>query len=88
MDAGSLRPVSQSNRSLLDERKGKRSSGWFRRLRGSDVQSKRASVIFDDVKKPAGPPPPMIPELSDLEAKASLKNEDEWGSDLFKDIKG
>ncbi len=87
MDAGSLRPVSQSNGSLTDERKAKRSSGWFRRLRGGDVAPKRSSVVYEEVKKPVGPPPPMIPELSDLEAKANAKDESGWGSDLFKDIK-
>lgn len=91
MDAGSTRPASRSNGSFMDDRKSKRSSGWFRRLRGGDVPSapstptsnKRTSAMFEEAKKPAGPPPPMIPELSDLEAK----DESSFGSDLFKDIK-
>jgi len=87
MDAGSVRPVSQSNGSIMDDRKAKRSSGWFRRLRGDGTASKRSSFMAEEPKKPAGPPPPMIPELSDLEAKVDVKNVDTWGNDLFKDIK-
>lgn len=83
------RPASRSGGSFMDERKSKRSSGWFRRLRGGD--SKRSSLIFDQqpptpttptMNKPSGPPPPMIPELKDLE-----KDEGSLGNDLFKNIK-
>jgi hypothetical protein len=41
--------------------------------------------LFDDItspRKPTGPPPPMIPELKDLE-----KDEGSLGNDLFKNIK-
>ncbi|KAH7316528.1 hypothetical protein B0I35DRAFT_409717 [Stachybotrys elegans] len=82
------RPASQSGGSVMDERKSKRSSGWFRRLRTGDTASKRSSVIIDDSqvpgspRQPVGPPPPMIPELSDLE-----KDDGSLGSDLFKNIK-
>jgi len=86
--AGSARPTSRSNGSIGDGRKAKRSSGWFRRLRGGDDGSKRASTMFEEVKKqPAGPPPPMIPELAALEAKLDLEEKGSLGSDLFKDIK-
>jgi hypothetical protein len=86
MDAGSMRPTSRSNQSIDASRKAKRSSGWFRRLRG-EGENKRASTMFEEVKKPAGPPPPMIPELSDLEAKVDLDAKGGLGGDLFKDIK-
>ncbi|UNI24122.1 hypothetical protein JDV02_009897 [Purpureocillium takamizusanense] len=83
------RPESRGASSIVDDRKSKRSSGWFRRLRGGD--SKRSSLIFEDAsttttapspKKPSGPPPPMIPELADLE-----KDDGGLGHDMFKNIK-
>lgn len=87
--ANSSRPESRSGGSFMDERKAKRSSGWFRRLRGGD-SSKRSSLMFEQqhsttnatATKPSGPPPPMIPELKDLE-----KDDGSLGSDLFKNIK-
>jgi len=87
LDAGAARPASRSNGSIVDSRKAKRSSGWFRRLRGGDDVAKRTSTLFEEVKKPAGPPPPMIPELTALEAKVELGEKGSLGSDLFKDIK-
>lgn len=81
------RPASRSGGSIMDERKSKRSSGWFRRLRGGE--SKRSSLMYEQTpspttaSKPSGPPPPMIPELKELEKdEGSL-----GGSDLFKNIK-
>lgn len=83
------RPESRGASSVVDDRKSKRSSGWFRRLRGGDP--KRSSLIFEDAastisvpspKKPSGPPPPMIPELADLE-----KDDGGLGYDMFKNIK-
>ncbi|KAL2112822.1 hypothetical protein VUR80DRAFT_6393 [Thermomyces stellatus] len=90
--ANSGRPPSCSNTSVLDEKKAKRSSGWFRRLRpgsASDNTSKRASVIYQEATpKPAGPPPPMIPELNALSPKLDIGSEGSLGgSDLFKNIK-
>jgi hypothetical protein len=85
--ANGARPASRSDGSLLDEKKAKRGSGWFRRLRTGDTTGKRSSLLYEDAKKPAGPPPPMIPELSDLEAKVNLQEEGSLGSDLFKNIK-
>ena len=83
------RPMSQGGASLLDGSKSKKSSSWFKRLRGGDSSSsRRASVILPEVqppatpKTPAGPPPPMIPELTDLE-----KDDGGLGADLFKNIK-
>ncbi|KAL3954816.1 hypothetical protein ACCO45_010379 [Purpureocillium lilacinum] len=58
------RPESRGASSVVDDRKSKRSSGWFRRLRGGDP--KRSSLIFEDAastisvpspKKPSGPLP-------------------------------
>lgn len=81
------RPQSRSGVSMMDDRKSKRSSGWFRRLRGGE--SKRSSLMFEHTpqpstnSKPTGPPPPMIPELKELEKdEGSL-----GGGDLFKNIK-
>lgn len=80
------RPQSRSGGSFMDDRKSKRSSGWFRRLRGGE--SKRSSLMFEQTPaptstKPTGPPPPMIPELKELEKdEGSL-----GGGDLFKNIK-
>ncbi|KAH7271421.1 hypothetical protein MRS44_004816 [Fusarium solani] len=87
------RPSSQGGSSFLDERKSRRSSGWFRRIRTGETGSKRISTMnFEEppraptptatIKKPSGPPPPMIPELTDLE-----KDEGSLGDDLFKNIK-
>jgi hypothetical protein len=67
--------------------KQKRSKSWFKRL-GS---STRQSTVFEDEPvekaKPAGPPPPKLPELNQLKAKVT---EDDQGSlggeDLFKNI--
>lgn len=96
------RPDSRSDMSTLDDRKSRRSSGWFRRLRGaegysaapaggmhssSSPLSKRSSVIFTETSKPAGPPPPMIPELGELQAKIGLDDGSSLGNDLFKNIK-
>ncbi|KKA30952.1 hypothetical protein TD95_001326 [Thielaviopsis punctulata] len=67
------RPDSRSAGSVTDEKKAKRRSGWFQRLRSSDTMAKRSSLIFDEPKK-TGPPPPMIPELSTVETKIDLGN--------------
>jgi hypothetical protein len=88
--AAGSRPPSRGGSSFIDERKSKRASGWFKRLRGGD-SSKRSSLLFDHsqpstpttaTNKSSGPPPPMIPELSDLE-----KDHGSLGGDLFKNIK-
>ncbi|CAG9995781.1 unnamed protein product [Clonostachys byssicola] len=87
----SSRPASRSGNSILDERKSKRASGWFKRLRGGE--SKRSSLILSQestastttipaTNKPSGPPPPMIPELKEFN-----KDEGSLGNDLFKNIK-
>jgi hypothetical protein len=83
---GGSRPPSRTGASsVLDDRKAKRGSGWFRRLRGGD--QKRSSLFFeqsstDTTHAPSGLPPPMIPELKELE-----KDDGSLGSDLFKNIK-
>lgn len=80
------RPPSRSGFSFMDDRKSKRSSGWFRRLRGGE--SKRMSFSSETPSTNSaslvnkGPPPPMIPELKELE-----KDEGSLGNDLFKNIK-
>ncbi|KAI5925812.1 hypothetical protein F4810DRAFT_35011 [Camillea tinctor] len=85
---GAPRPVSRPTSSIMtEEKRAKRSSGWFRRLRHGGYESassnKRASQIFEEPKKPSGPPPPKIPELSDLRTKIDTH----LGDDLFKEIK-
>ncbi|KAI1141124.1 hypothetical protein F5Y05DRAFT_299699 [Hypoxylon sp. FL0543] len=77
------RPPSRSTSTITDEKKSKRSSGWFKRLRTHDTSNKRASQIFEEPKTPRGPPPPMIPELSALQTKVDTH----LGDDLFKEIK-
>ncbi|KAF9871557.1 hypothetical protein CkaCkLH20_10968 [Colletotrichum karsti] len=98
---GNSRPMSRSQGSIVDEKKAKRSSGWFKRLRSHDSSppQKRSSVVYEHPNnsqtqnrpqsKPQvqGPPPPMIPELSALEAKVDLTDGGSLGSDLFKNIK-
>ncbi|KAI1154052.1 hypothetical protein F4825DRAFT_207692 [Nemania diffusa] len=81
----SSRPPSRTASIVAGEKKAKRSSGWFRRLRSHDTSNdgKPATFQFEDVtKKQAGPPPPMIPELSALETKIDTQ----LGDDLFKGI--
>ncbi|KAI1123629.1 hypothetical protein F5Y10DRAFT_47735 [Nemania abortiva] len=79
------RPPSRTASVVAAEKKAKRSSGWFRRLRSHDSANdgKPATFQFEDMnKKHAGPPPPMIPELSALETKIDTQ----LGDDLFKGI--
>ena len=72
-----------------EDKKSKRSSGWFRRLRSNEAgtTANRRLSSFDEVKEepkqPAGPPPPMIPELDELKTKVDVS----LGDDLFKEIK-
>ncbi|KAH9884196.1 hypothetical protein F4778DRAFT_763965 [Xylariomycetidae sp. FL2044] len=82
---GVSRPPSRTASTIAEERKSKRGSGWFRRLRSNDsaTANKRVSQVFEEPKKPAQPPPPMIPELSALETKVDTR----LGDDLFKGIK-
>lgn len=91
------RPISQSNASIATDRQSKRSSGWFRRLRGSDgLDSRRSSRMFvsSENTKPSatvlrsnGPPPPMIPEFKALGSKVDLSDDaGSLGADLFKNI--
>ena len=75
---------------VVDTRKAKRSSGWFGRLRGNDNASLPVTPLSPpatDEKKPMGPPPPKIPELSELNSTLGLQSDNGFGSDLFKDIK-
>lgn len=83
---GGSRPPSRTASVITGERKSKRGTGWFRRLRSSESSNKRNSVAqFEqvpvEVKK--GPPPPMIPELSSWESKVDPA----IGDDLFNEIK-
>lgn len=99
VEALAPRPTSQSNASIATDRTSKRTSGWFRRLRGSDGQESRRSsrIFFPDHSKssapapaveaaptPTGPPPPKIPEFKAL---GSSDDAGSLGADLFKDIK-
>ncbi|KAJ2967787.1 hypothetical protein NUW58_g10366 [Xylaria curta] len=84
-DHGVSRPPSRTASVLAEEKKAKRSSGWFRKLRYHDSSndSKPTTLEFESIsKKSAGPPPPMIPELSALETKVDTR----LGDDLFKGI--
>ncbi|KAI1651065.1 hypothetical protein F4815DRAFT_447639 [Daldinia loculata] len=86
LSPGTSRPPSRTASTIAEEKKSKRASGWFKRLRSNDT-AKRASQVFEhpieEPKKPAGPPPPMIPELSALKTKVDTH----LGDDLFKGIK-
>ncbi|KAI2620529.1 hypothetical protein GGR54DRAFT_103423 [Hypoxylon sp. NC1633] len=82
LSQGTSRPPSRTASTIAEERKSKRTSGWFKRLRTHD-NVKRDSQHFEEAKKPLGPPPPMIPELSALETKVDTH----LGDDLFKGIK-
>ncbi|OAA48581.1 hypothetical protein NOR_01831 [Metarhizium rileyi] len=82
--ANGSRPPSRGASSVMGGRKSRRSS-WFGLFKSGE--SKRSSILFEDTtispnRKPSGPPPPMIPELKDLE-----KDEGSLGNDLFKNIK-
>ncbi|KAK1837069.1 hypothetical protein QBC39DRAFT_2824 [Podospora conica] len=86
-----MRPPSRSAASVADSRKVKRSSGWFSRWTGGGESNKRASIAVvpsaESEKKDMGPPPPMIPELAALKSKLDSKDNADFGSDLFKNIK-
>ncbi|KXH60452.1 hypothetical protein CSAL01_11091 [Colletotrichum salicis] len=105
------RPMSRSQGSIIDEKKSKRSSGWFKRLRTSESSppQKRSSVVYEhpnvsetssqtqskpqipqaqaQASQVQGPPPPMIPELSALQARLDVGDGGSLGDDLFKNIK-
>ncbi|KAM0280643.1 hypothetical protein ACHAQH_003950 [Verticillium albo-atrum] len=89
------RPSSRSNGSIFDEKKAKRGSGFFRRLRTNEspVTVKRSPSVYEQPNNSQsrpeirGPPPPMIPELSALESKVDVNDGGSLGSDLFKNIK-
>ncbi|SPQ19574.1 10167a48-82f5-4817-bb12-43165a46bc6d [Thermothielavioides terrestris] len=85
------RPPSRGAGSVTDSRRAKRSSGWFGRLLTNEGVANKAAVPLSppatDDKKPTGPPPPQIPELSELNSKLGIPNDSGFGTDLFKDIK-
>ncbi|KAJ2905993.1 uncharacterized protein MKZ38_003476 [Zalerion maritima] len=87
------RPESRATTVGASEKKSRRASGFFRKLRGGDREQKRASVAVAKTEenpvsppKPKGPPPPMIPELSALESKVDVSDRGSLGGDLFKNI--
>ncbi|KAL7948178.1 hypothetical protein V8C42DRAFT_313702 [Trichoderma barbatum] len=88
--ANAYRPTSQSGSSAVDSEKGKRASGWFKRLRSGDNQSRRRSSLLglEPTLVPAAPkltsekPPPKIPKLVHLE-----NDKGSFGSNLFDHIK-
>ncbi|TAQ84528.1 hypothetical protein B7494_g7159 [Chlorociboria aeruginascens] len=81
--AGIERP--ESSMSFVSVAGGsKKSGGWFRRF------SSRNSVIQEtkeDKQVPMGPPPPKLPELSQLKAKVEDEDEGMGAEDMFKNIK-
>lgn len=87
----SSRPPSRTASVVAEEKKSKRSSGWFRRLRSSDhgntnaqPNNRHSMHIVEELNvKPSGPPPPMIPEMSKWETKVDTT----IGDDLFKGIR-
>ncbi|KAK4162454.1 hypothetical protein QBC43DRAFT_215119 [Cladorrhinum sp. PSN259] len=83
VSTANVRPPSRGAASVSDSRRAKRSSGWFSRLRGNDKHVSPLSPPLAEEKEPSGPPPPMIPELAEIKAK----EDESFGSDLFKNIK-
>ncbi|GFP57165.1 hypothetical protein TASIC1_0008000600 [Trichoderma asperellum] len=87
--ANVYRPQSQSGSSFADSEK-KRASGWFKRLRTGENQSRRRSSLLtleqphiSTTPKPiSDKPPPKIPKLVQLESDSGS-----FGSDLFDNIK-
>ncbi|UKZ95318.1 uncharacterized protein TrAFT101_010164 [Trichoderma asperellum] len=87
--ANVYRPQSQSGSSFADSEK-KRASGWFKRLRTGENQSRRRSSLLtldqphiSTTPKPnSDKPPPKIPKLVQLES-----DNGSFGSDLFDNIK-
>ncbi|PTB61765.1 hypothetical protein BBK36DRAFT_1190257 [Trichoderma citrinoviride] len=91
--ANVYRPASRgaaSAASAADSEKTKRASGWFKRLRSGDTQSRRRSSLLSleqtnvptASKSTPAKPPPKIPNLVHLESESSS-----FGSDLFDHIK-
>ncbi|KAK4246683.1 hypothetical protein C7999DRAFT_32926 [Corynascus novoguineensis] len=84
------RPQSRSGSSVADSKKAKRSS-WFGRLWSNDSGASKPATPLSppavDEKKPTGPPPPTIPELSELNTKLGIQNDNSFDGDLFKNIK-
>ncbi|KAL2161327.1 hypothetical protein VTH06DRAFT_8548 [Thermothelomyces fergusii] len=85
------RPRSRGGTSDSESKKAKRASGWFGRFLGSDNGTSKSATPLSpsatDEKKPSGPPPPRIPELSEINTKLGIQNDISFGGDLFKDIK-
>ncbi|EQK97623.1 hypothetical protein OCS_06664 [Ophiocordyceps sinensis CO18] len=94
------RPDSRGTTSVADDKRFKRSSGWFRRLRGAD--SKRSSFYFEDapvaapqkkssepLQRPYDPPQkPAGPPPPMIPELADMEtDEGGLGRDLFKNIK-
>jgi len=66
----------------------KKSGSWFRRIGSAGQSANRTSVVYEEKKVPMGPPPPKLPELSQLKAKISGNDEGSLGGeDMFKNIK-
>ncbi|KAG6015899.1 hypothetical protein E4U43_004602 [Claviceps pusilla] len=80
------RPASRGANSVMGGLKSRRNS-LFKFFRNGE--NKRSSMFLEDtttskmLQKQLGPPPPMIPELRDLE-----KDDGSLGNDLFKNING
>ncbi|KAH6630311.1 hypothetical protein B0J18DRAFT_96761 [Chaetomium sp. MPI-SDFR-AT-0129] len=90
--AQNSRPPSRSGSIMTDAKKARRSSGWFGRLRGSEPAQNKVvaaplSPPVTQESQSTGPPPPMIPELTELNTKLGIQNPTSFEGDLFKDIK-
>ncbi|KAL6852228.1 hypothetical protein J3F83DRAFT_756639, partial [Trichoderma novae-zelandiae] len=87
--ANVYRPASRGASSAADSEKTKRASGWFKRLRSGDHQSRRRSSLLslEQTSVPAASkptpakPPPKIPNIVHLESENSS-----FGSGLFDHI--
>ncbi|EGS22850.1 uncharacterized protein CTHT_0013260 [Thermochaetoides thermophila DSM 1495] len=83
------RPQSRGTGSIADStRKSKRASGWFGRLRGGSHDKCSSPLASSPQSEEKKDPPPMLPELSELNRKLGIHGDDVgFGDDLFKDIK-
>lgn len=86
---GGMRP--ESALSMASGMGDSKRSSWFRKFmnggsRNGQKAYKRTSTVFEE-KVSQGPPPPTLPELSQLEAKV-IDDEGSLGAeDMFKNIR-
>ena len=89
LSAGGMPPRPESSLSFSRPSMKKKSGSWFKRLTGSGGVD-RTSMIIEERENPLpkGPPPPKLPELSQLKSKVDADDGGSLGGeDMFKNIK-